>query len=167
MAISCVFNHVAEHLNRTFVLCPPTSSHPGAPPEPAQPRVAKQGRQGSVHYGVMNFLFLLAFLVASSASATRHPQHYNSTDCTFYVSYAVGSDASPGTSASAPFKTILQGVRAAKASTAGKTVCLRADGVHYTAGTIALVDAAGSQSTPLRIIGHPASILCDVCDLDV
>ena len=37
MAISCVFNHVAEHVNRTFGSCPPTSSHPGATPEPAQP----------------------------------------------------------------------------------------------------------------------------------
>jgi len=107
--------------------------------------------------GISMHLALPLLLIASLVDSID-PDHRAAAACTFYVSYAHGSDGAAGTSSPNAFKTVQKAVDST-AGSKGKTVCLMADGPHYITRQINIgAYNSGTEDTLLKIIGDPADI---------
>ena len=96
-----------------------------------------------------------AFTIATATATATSPLPLA---CDLFVSYATGSDTAPGTSASAPLKTLQHALY--KRQGVPNTICLRSDGTpHLLDAPLYISNKASSlPSAPLTITGYGPDI---------
>ena len=97
-------------------------------------------------------------MIASAALILLSASAAEAASCDLFVSYATGSDTMPGTSVTAPLKTLQHALYIGQG--VARTICLRSDGTPHVLDQPLCINSRSSSlpSAPLTITGYAPDI---------